>query len=149
MESLGIWAPLIFIPVYAIAAVFIPTTPLMLISGFMFGFVEGIVYTMIAGLISAVSVFYLSRRLGKDGVEKLLQHKHFSKLSSYNKRLEKGGMWDLVLLRITPIMPFNALNVLMGISDISYQNYILGTALGLLPSKILTTYLGSLISHLF
>jgi uncharacterized membrane protein YdjX (TVP38/TMEM64 family) len=90
-------------------------------------------------------VFFLSRKLGKEWVESILQHKYARLIDKYNQRLGSDGLWDLILLRIAPIMPFNVLNVLMGVSRIGKTDYVFGTILGLLPSNFLAVYFGDLI----
>lgn len=149
LNEFGIWAPLVFIAFYTIGAIFIPSTPFMALAGILFGFKYGLLYTMIAGLLSSTLVFWISRRLGKDQVEKILENRYFRYLNDYNKRLEKGPIWDLIILRMLPIMPSNALSILMGVSRIKTTDYIIGTLVGLIPSNILTVYLGSFIPKLF
>lgn len=145
----GVLAPLIFILLYTFGTFFIPATPFMLASGILFGFKYGLLYTMISSFLSSCIVFYISRKLGKVWVEKILEHKYLKHLHEYNKRLETGAIWDVIILRVTPIMPFNALNILLGVSKIKIQDYIIGTMLGLIPTNVLGVYLGALISNIF
>jgi len=148
LKDFGIWAPFIFIIFYTVGATFIPVTPFMAIAGILFGFKYGLIYTVISSFFSSTIVFYISRKLGKERVESILENKYLRYLSKYNKRLESGGVWDLIILRITPIMPFNALNILMGVSKIKTEEYIIGTIFGLIPSNILTVYFGSFITKI-
>ena len=46
---------------------------------------------------------------------------------------------------MTPIMPFNLLNLIMGVSKVRSVDYIAGTLIGLAPSNLLTVYFGQLI----
>lgn len=149
LSHYGVLAPTIFILFYTVATIFIPSTPFMALAGILFGFKYGLLYTTIGGFLSAILVFGISRKLGKDWVDQILRNKYLNLIQKYNKRLEKGGVADLILLRVAPIMPFNVLNILMGISRISLQNYILGTLLGLLPSNVLAVYFGALITKVF
>ncbi|MEK7116966.1 MAG: TVP38/TMEM64 family protein [Patescibacteria group bacterium] len=149
LKDFGIWAPLIFIMLYTFGTIFIPSTPFMAIAGILFGFKYGLAYTIIGGFLSSIIVFTISRKLGKDKVDRILEHKYLEHLSRYNKRLEEGAVWDLIILRATPIMPFNVLNILMGVSKIKTEDYIIGTMLGLIPSNILTVYFGDIISKIF
>src|SRR3989344_5964209 len=134
VKDFGIWAPIAFIAFYTLGTIFIPSTPFMVLAGLMFGFGEGLLYTIMGGFLNSIVVFEISRRLGKDWVEGILQNKYMKKLGDYNKRLESGAIWDLIILRILPIMPFNVLNILMGVSRIKTRDYIFGTLIGLAPS---------------
>ncbi len=99
--------------------------------------------------ISALLVFAFSRNLGKDWVDSIMRKKDLGLLEKYNKRLGSGGLTDLIVLRMAPIMPFNVLNVLMGISKISLRNYLLGTLFGLMPSIAITVYAGTFLTKIF
>ena len=149
LKDFGIWAPLIFVALYTLGTIFIPSTPFMAVAGILFGFKYGFIYSAIGGFLSSIIVFEISRRLGKTKVENILEHKYLKSLGRYNERLESGGAWDLVILRIAPIMPFNVLNILMGVSKIKTGDYVIGTVLGLIPSIILTVYFGHFISKIF
>lgn len=145
INNLGIWAPIVFIVLYAFATIFIPSTPFMAISGVLFGFKYGLIYTVIGGFLSAMFVFGLSRILGTSFSEKILRHERLKKFGEYNEKIREHGLWSLIVLRIMPIMPFNVLNLLMGISKIKIRDYILGTLIGLAPSNVATVYFGSFI----
>jgi uncharacterized membrane protein YdjX (TVP38/TMEM64 family) len=149
IKDFGLWAPLVFIIFYIVGTVFFPATPFMAVAGILFGFSYGFLYTIIGGLLSSIIAFEISRKLGKEKVENILEHKYFKHLGDYNKRLEEGAIWDLIILRTIPVMPFNVLNVLMGVSRINKKDYTIGTFLGLIPSNLLTVYFGEIISGIF
>ncbi len=149
LRGFGIWAPLIFILLYTFGTIFIPSTPFMAVAGILFDFKYGLIYTIIGGFVSSMIVFFISRTLGKERAESLLEHKYLRLLGDYNNRLETGAIWDLIILRSTPIMPFNVLNILMGVSKIKTLDYAIGTLIGLIPSNILTVYFGDIISKMF
>lgn len=149
IDGFGIWAPLVFIILFTIGSMFIPSTPFMAAAGIFFGFKYGIIYISIGGILSAVLMFFISRKLGRHWVEGILQKDHMKKLDGYNKRLEDGGaVWDIFILRVMP-MPFNVLNILMGVSRISAQEYIVGTVFGLIPSNVIVVYAGTFIAKIF
>jgi len=149
IKNFGILSPIIFIAIYTLGTIFIPSTPFMATAGILFGFKYGLLYTVIGGFLSSLIVFTVARFFGKVWVENILQHKYLKVVGSYNDRLESGGLFDLIILRMTPIMPFNVLNILMGVSRISVQNYIAGTVIGLAPSNVLSVYFGTFITKLF
>lgn len=149
LDKFGIWTPLVFILLYTLGTIFIPSTPFMTIAGILFGFKYGLIYTIIGGFLSSSLVFSFSRFLGKEKADILLEHRYLKLLGDYNKRLETGAIWDLIILRITPIMPFNVLNILMGISRISTREFVIGTVLGLIPSNVITVYFGIFITKIF
>ena len=80
LNSFGIWAPVIFILLYTLGTIFIPSTPFMAIAGILFGFKYGLLYTIIGGFLSSIIVFTISRILGKDRVDIFLEHKYLKLL---------------------------------------------------------------------
>lgn len=149
LKPFGIWAPLIFLIIFIFGTIFIPSTPLMALSGILFGFKFGFLYSMIGGTISALISFYIGRKLGKNWVENILDYRYMKKLSNYNQKLEKGAIWDTIIFRNIPIMPFNALNILLSVSRIKWQDYIIGTVIGLIPSNLISVYLGIIFAKIF
>lgn len=140
------FAPFVFIPLYAGLSIFIPTTPMMAIAGILFGFKYGLLYTTIAGFISAIVTFYLARFLGKPFVDNILEHKKsLALLEKYDEKIGKHGIATVIVMRMLPIMPFNVLNLFMGISKVSLYDYAIGTVIGLAPSNILAIYFGTLV----
>jgi len=149
LKDFGIWAPIIFIVLYTIGTIFIPSTPFMAVAGILFGFKYGLFYTIIGGLLSSIIVFTISRHLGRDWVESILKNEYLKNIDKYNRRLENGAIWDLILLRAAPVMPFNVLNILMGVSRINLGDYLFGTVIGLIPSNVVAVYFGTFITKLF
>lgn len=149
LSEMGIWAPVIFIAFYTIGTIFLPSTPFMALAGIFFGFKYGLLYTIIGGLVSSLLVFAISRTLGKNWAESILEHRYMSKLDNYNRKLESGAIFDLIIFRLIPIMPFNVLNILMGVSRIKPRDYLIGTLIGLIPSNLVAVYFGDILSKIF
>jgi phospholipase D1/2 len=142
---LGIWLPIYFILLYILASIFFPTTPFMAMAGFIFGFKFGLLYTTIAGFVSAFITFYISRELGRSFIDEILSIKFLDSVEKLDEKIARHGVTTVMVLRILPIMPFNVLNLLMGVSKVRTRDYALGTLVGLAPSNVIAVYLGSLI----
>ena len=50
----------------------------------------------------------------------------------------------VLLLRLSPIIPFNALNYALSLSKVKVRTYVLASFLGMLPGTAMWVYLGSL-----
>lgn len=149
LKKFGIWAPSIFIALYTLGVIFLPATPFIVAAGILFGIKYGFIYTIIGSVLSSVILFNISRRLGKEWVENILEKKYFVRLNQYNQKLANNAVWDLVILRIIPFVPLNVLNILMGVSRIKTEDYVIGTILGLIPSNIVIVYFGNLLIKMF
>ena len=77
----------------------------------------------------------VERRIGKS-----------TKLAAIDRAVGAHGFKLVVLLRLSPLIPFNALNYALALTRVSLRDYVLGSALGMLPGTVLYVYLGSLVT---
>ena len=71
LKQMGIIAPILYIILYTIGTILIlPSTPLNLSGGAIFGVVMGTVWTTIAALVAAIVAFAFTRTIGREISEK-------------------------------------------------------------------------------
>ncbi len=111
---------------------------LTILAGPLFGLGLGTIVASFASTTGATCAFTASRRYvfcrGKhdwNGQSQLVSPEH-EKLVL--------GKWELLLLRLTPVMPFFAVNVLAGRSRLSIKQFWLISQIGMLPSCSTDTY---------
>jgi pyruvate/2-oxoglutarate dehydrogenase complex dihydrolipoamide dehydrogenase (E3) component/uncharacterized membrane protein YdjX (TVP38/TMEM64 family) len=122
-------AGIFFIVYLLVAALSIPGAALMtLISGAIFGLSQGLLIASFASSIGATLAFIMSRLLLKDWV----QSKFSMHLKTINDGIEKDGPFFLFTLRLIPIVPFFAINLLMGLMPISAWRFYWVSQLGML-----------------
>jgi uncharacterized membrane protein YdjX (TVP38/TMEM64 family) len=56
------------------------------------------------------------------------------------------GFKVVLLLRLSPLFPFNLLNYALGLTRVRPRDYMLASLLGMLPGTVLYVYLGSLVT---
>ncbi len=143
VESLGLWAPVAFIAIYAIAVIFfVPGSVLTAASGTIFGVVWGSVYVSIASVLGATLAFLIGRFIARSWVEKRIEgNQTFSAIDS--AVADEG--WKIVgLTRLSPIFPFTLLNYAYGVTRVKFTHYLLASWIGMLPGTVLYVYIGSL-----
>lgn len=119
----------------------LPASLLGVAAGTIYGFFLGSLLAAGSTMLGAMLAFFLSRSAFRPVFERLASHR--SRLQNLDALIERDG-WKLVcLLRISPIMPFAAASYLLGLSSISFGNYMLGT-LGSLPALAGYVFLGTL-----
>jgi len=79
-----------------------------------------------AETINAIIVFGLSRKLGRGFVEKILG----AKLEKIEDCVGSSGFWGLLALRAVPLVSFQILDLMAGLSKISWKKYFLIVLLG-------------------
>lgn len=135
------WAPLLFVFLYALAvALAMPGTILTLTGGAVFGFWGGFLLNSIGANIGANLAFLLSRSLGRGGIRRLLRgenlQRHMLRLDAV---AERHGFRGLLILRLIPAVPFNALNFGPGLTAMTWRSYAGATALGIIPGTAVYT----------
>merc|ERR1712238_299882 len=146
--TLGVIA---FIGVYFICTVcFIPGSILTLGAGFVFsastsslwtGVLLGTIAVFIGASLGAIASFLLGRYLFRDGFVARLTRK-YTVFEAIDTALAEKGFRIMVLLRLSPIMPFNVLNYVSGITAIQFLHYCIA-CVAMLPGTILFVFLGA------
>jgi len=139
VQQAGGAGPLLFILVYALAAVFfLPGSILTLAGGALFGPVFGTLLNIVGATLGASIAFLIARYLGGDWVEK----KTAGRLKQLKEGVEEEGWRFIVFVRLVPLFPFNLLNYAFGLTRIKLSHYVLASFFGMFPGAIAYTYLG-------
>jgi uncharacterized membrane protein YdjX (TVP38/TMEM64 family) len=139
IQDAGVWAPLLFMAFYAVAAVlFLPGSVLTLAGGALFGPVLGTFYNLSGATIGAALAFLIARYLASDWVA----DKTGGRLKQLINGVEDEGWRFVAFTRLVPLFPFNLLNYALGLTRIRFSHYLLATYICMLPGAIAYTYLG-------
>ena len=142
--SCGVWGPTMFVMLYAVGPSFlVPGAVMTIAGGLAFGSLWGAVYSILGADIGAVVAFGAGRLLGKGFVERIIGER-FEKLLA---RIARNGFHIILYLRIVPVIPYNALNLLAGASPIEFRDYFVASMLGMIPGTILFAFLGDALWH--
>lgn len=140
LQQMGIWAPVLYILIYSIATICIlPSTPLNLTGGAIFGSVWGTVWTSIAAILAAVLAFGFSRTIGRSLVERKLA----GKWESIDREMQQGGFFYMFAIRLLPLIPYGIVNFAAGLTSIKFRDYLLGTLLGTVPGILPFVMMGA------
>lgn len=141
LDSTGIWAPLVFILVYATGVcLFIPGTLLTGLGAVIFGPYRGFLLVWIAAMLGATVAFWIGRTLGRDFAASIIG----DKLKKYDEAIAKNGFAAVLYLRLV-YFPFSAMNFGMGLTKVRFRDYFWGTALGIVVGTfVFTFFIGTL-----
>ena len=127
--------------VYAAAAVlFVPGSLLTIGAGFVFGLLWGTVAVSAGSTLGAALAFLVSRHLARNRISAMAQKN--KKFAAIDRAIGKEGWKIILLLRLSPLIPFNLSNYLYGLTAIPFRPYLLASWLGMLPGTVLYVYLG-------
>ena len=118
---------------------FLPTTPFTIASGFLFGFWQGMLWSLVGTTLSAILAFFISRYLLRD----YLVRRFSGRIKGIDRAIESRGWRFIMFMRLIPLLPFDVVSYVAGISSIRFRDYMIGTLLGELPAAIVLVMLGS------
>lgn len=111
-------------------------------AGIVFGLWWGMLLVSFASSIAATVAMLIARTLLRDSVEK-----KFKKLvKKVNDGMEDQGLMYLFSLRLIPIIPFFAINLVFGITRIKVLNFHVISQLGMLPVSFVFINAGAQLS---
>jgi uncharacterized membrane protein YdjX (TVP38/TMEM64 family) len=142
IRGVGPWAPLIFLLLYIAACVFLlPGSVLTLGAGAVFGLPRGVLIVWVSATLGATAAFLVGRYLVRDWVTRTIASS--PKFQAVDAAVAREGWKIVALMRLSPVIPFNLLNYAFGATRVSLRDYVLASALGMLPGTVMYVYLGS------
>lgn len=140
-----------FMAVYFFATIcFVPGSILTLGAGFVFsasfdslwtGVLLGTIAVWIGASLGAIASFLLGRYLFRDGCVGKLTEK-YKVFKALDNALVDKGLRIMILLRLSPIVPFNVLNYIAGVTGVQFWHYTIA-CVAMLPGTILYVFLGA------
>jgi uncharacterized membrane protein YdjX (TVP38/TMEM64 family)/rhodanese-related sulfurtransferase len=139
LGSLGLWAPIGYMVLYALATVaFVPGAIFALAGGALFGPLWGSLWNLLGATLGATLAFLVARYVVGDWVER--------KAGGLLKRLIEGvdaeGWRFVAFVRLVPLFPFNLSNYVLGLTRIPLYKYVVATFVCMAPGAIAYTWLG-------
>jgi uncharacterized membrane protein YdjX (TVP38/TMEM64 family) len=111
------------------SAMAIPGTVLFcLAAGATFGIAWGIVLVSVATAIGATASFWTARIFWRTPIQRRFAHR----LHAINQGVKSRGGWYLLSLRLTPVIPFALINLLLGLTHMRALKFYLVTQIGML-----------------
>jgi uncharacterized membrane protein YdjX (TVP38/TMEM64 family) len=139
VQEAGIAAPLLFMLIYALAAVLLlPGSVLTLAGGALFGPVFGTLYNLTGATVGAALAFLIARYLASDWVAR----RAGGRVKQLIDGVESEGWRFVAFVRLVPLFPFNLLNYALGLTRLKFSHYLIATYVFMLPGAVAYTYLG-------
>lgn len=133
------WAPVAIPLVFAAASiVFFPVTILIALTGMTLGPVTGFLCATAGCLGSAALAFAAGALMGEKGLRRIMGRR----LNRMSQSAAEKGVLSIVGLRLLPVAPFTAVNLIAGASHVRFGDFMIGTVLGMMPGIVLMTALG-------
>jgi uncharacterized membrane protein YdjX (TVP38/TMEM64 family) len=145
MAEAGALSAILFVVGGIIAIVLlVPSTPLMIVGGILFGPIFGAILSLGAASTGAFVSFMISRHYGAGRLERWLKG-HASKVYEYESKLAHNAFFTIFFMRMMPFVPKGPTNYFLGMSCVKVREYVLGTSLGLAPGAFAYAYVGDML----
>jgi uncharacterized membrane protein YdjX (TVP38/TMEM64 family) len=94
----------------------------------------------ISSIASATLAYLIARYFARDAIERRIARN--PKFRALDDAIGKKGWRIVALLRLNPMVPFSFSNYIYGLTRIKFWQYIVASAVGMLPCTFMYVYLG-------
>jgi uncharacterized membrane protein YdjX (TVP38/TMEM64 family) len=139
-RNLGIFGPLLLIALMILAVVFnpLPSAPVALAAGAVYGHTYGTIYIVIGAEIGAIAAFVIARIAGYE-----LASKYLGSNLSLGRFGSQSALTAIVFVsRLIPFMSFDLVSYAAGLTPIMFWRFAIATLLGLIPISFALAHLG-------
>lgn len=135
----------VYIGAYVTATLLlIPASLLTALAGLVYGPMLGTLLISPVSVIAATVAFFLGRTFARGWVAQRVERD--ARFAAIDAAIGRHGLQIVVLLRLSPLIPFGLLNYALGSTRVRPRDFILGSLVGMLPGTFLYVYLGSLVA---
>jgi phosphatidylserine/phosphatidylglycerophosphate/cardiolipin synthase-like enzyme/uncharacterized membrane protein YdjX (TVP38/TMEM64 family) len=121
--------PLVLLAFVVASIVSVPILALIGATVVTLGPVLGFACSATGTMLAAAGTFGIGRLIGRKPLHRWLGNR----LDKLEQRVAKRGVLAISLLRKVPIAPFTLVNMVLGALGIRFRDFMIGTALGMLP----------------
>ena len=142
VDGLGFWGPVVFITGYIVTTVaFIPGAVMTLAAGAVFGLPRATVYVLTGATLGSAAAFLISRHLVRETIATRVAGN--PRFAAIDRAVGAQGFKMVLLMRLSPVFPYNLLNYSLGLTTVRFTDYALASV-GMLPGTLLYAYYGVL-----
>ena len=140
-DTLGAAGPVAVIALMVVAILVspLPSAPIALAAGAVYGHVWGTLYVLVGSEIGALAAFAIARFFGFD-----LLHKWFGKqLNSGLAGSQNVLMFTVFASRLLPFISFDIVSYAAGLTALKFWRFAIATLAGIIPASFFLAHVGS------
>ncbi len=120
------------------------------LAGFLFGFWIGVAVVSVAAMMGALLAFFAARYVFFNAIHRASHTRPRIKrwLTAIDKGFHDHGAYYVLLLRLTPVIPFWAINLGLGLTRVRVFEYWWATQLGMLPATMVVVNAGASVAEI-
>jgi uncharacterized membrane protein YdjX (TVP38/TMEM64 family) len=133
------YGPALFLLLFALRPLlFIPATPMTLLSGFLFGPAAGLFCAVLGLNLSAIFAYAIGRYLGYG----IFSGESNGRVSRYARAMRRNSFESVLLMRLL-LLPYDLVNYVAGFLKIKWNLFLLATIIGAIPGTVSFVLLGA------
>ena len=139
-DAAGVGAPLLVLVYAGLCLLPVPRNVLSVAAGLLLGLRDGLLVALPGALLGAVVAFWIGRLLGREAVERFTG----ARAARVDALLRRRGVTAVLVCRLLPVVPFVGVNYSAGLTAVRFRDYVLGTAVGIVPGAVAYVAVGAL-----
>ncbi|QLY79354.1 TVP38/TMEM64 family protein [Clostridium intestinale] len=141
----------IALQIVQIVIFFIPGDIMQISAGFIFGPIRGFLLSFLGICLGTSVVFFISRKLGKPFVNKIVSEKDtwiIHKLEKFKEHPMKDKKLKKIVFftYLIPGIPKDILGYICGVSEIKYKDFIIYSSIARIPALFVSSFFGHKLS---
>jgi uncharacterized membrane protein YdjX (TVP38/TMEM64 family) len=142
IDATGPLAPAVFVLVQATQVIIapIPGQVLGVVSGYLFGTVHGTLYSLLGTTIGSYVVFRLSRRYGREQVERAIKPEL---VAQFDAVVEQRGLLALFVVFLVPGLPDDVICFVAGLTTLRIRDMVVVAFVGRFPGFLVANAAGA------
>jgi len=127
--------------------VVIPSEAVIALSGALGLDTTKVIAVGILGLLAGATIaFFISRYFGRKIVLKLVGEEWVDEVDEW---IDEHGTKAIFVARLVPLIPFDLISYVSGLTKMDFKKYIVATIIGMLPRIVFLVYLGETAKSVF
>jgi uncharacterized membrane protein YdjX (TVP38/TMEM64 family) len=141
VRAWGAWGPAMsaFIMMFQSVLAPLPAFVVTIANGFLFGVFWGSILSWSSAMAGAALCFYIARGFGRPAVQRFVSSKAMGRVDGFFARY---GNNSILIARLIPVVSFDAVSYMAGLTPIGFWGFFVATGIGQLPATILYSWLG-------
>ena len=123
----------------------LPMNVITITNALVFGPIWGSLLSWFSTILGASLCFLLSKTFGKPFAHKLVG----DSMAKAERFFQKYGLHAMFLVRMMPFVPFDAVSFGAPLVGVPFSRFLLATAIGIVPSVLVYSFLGTLIAGIY
>lgn len=146
VDQMGFWGPLAIIAMMIAAIVMspIPSGPIAMVAGAVYGPLWGTVYVVFGAEAGALIAFGIARLLGYDVIHRWSRIRPMLDWLG-KERSQTGLMLFVFASRLVPFISFDAVSYAAGLTPLTFWRFLIATLAGVIPTAYLIVMFGEVL----